>query len=64
MGTTGTIVGVSKFLKEKNPNIKMIGVQPDSNSSKIPGIRRWAPEYVPKIYDKSRVDDVLDVTQK
>jgi cysteine synthase B len=55
MGTTGTITGVSKYLKEKNPNIKIIGAQP-SEGSRIPGIRKWPTEYLPKIYDPSHVD--------
>lgn len=62
MGTTGTIMGVSKFLKEKNPDIKIIGVQPE-DGSKIPGIRRWPEEYLPSIYEPSRVDRILDVSQ-
>lgn len=63
MGTTGTAMGTSMYLKEKNPDIKIVGVIPD-DKSKIPGIRKWAPEYMPKIYDKSRVDEVIEVTQK
>ena len=62
MGTTGTIMGVSKFLKEKNPAIRVVGMQPEAGSA-IPGIRRWAPAYLPSIFDASRVDTVLDVTQ-
>lgn len=62
MGTTGTIMGTSKVLKEKNPAIQIIGVQPDGESS-IPGIRRWPPEYLPEIYDASRVDRVIDMDQ-
>ncbi|MCS7005617.1 MAG: cysteine synthase CysM [Cytophagales bacterium] len=62
MGTTGTIMGVSRFLKEKNPNIQIIGVQP-TDGSKIPGIRRWPKEYLPKIYEPHRVDRILDVSQ-
>jgi len=62
MGTTGTIMGVSRFLKEKNPKIQIVGVQP-SEGSQIPGIRAWPKEYLPKIYDATRVDRVLDVTQ-
>ncbi len=62
MGTTGTIMGVSRFLKEKNPKIQIVGVQP-SEGSQIPGIRAWPKEYLPKIYDPKRVDRVLDVTQ-
>lgn len=63
MGTTGTIMGTSMYLKEKNPAIKIVGCQPTENSS-IPGIRRWTPEYVPKIFDRSRVDRVMDVSEK
>jgi cysteine synthase B len=62
MGTTGTIMGVSRILKEKNPAIQIVGVQPDEHSS-IPGIRRWPPAYLPKIYDPSRVDRIIDVSQ-
>ena len=61
MGTTGTIMGVSRYLKEKNPDIQIIGVQPKDGSS-IPGIRRWPKEYLPKIYDASRVDQIIDVS--
>jgi cysteine synthase B len=63
MGTTGTIMGVSRFLKEKNSAIRIIGVQP-SEGSQIPGIRAWPKEYLPKIYDARRVDRVMEVTQK
>lgn len=62
MGTTGTIMGVSRFLKEKNRDIQIIGAQPTDGSS-IPGIRRWPKEYLPTIYDPSRVDRILDVSQ-
>ncbi|BDW11408.1 cysteine synthase [Polynucleobacter sp. SHI8] len=62
MGTTGTITGTSKFLKEQNPHIQIIGVQP-MEGSQIPGIRKWAPEYLPKIYEASRVDSLEYVTQ-
>jgi len=62
MGTTGTIMGVSRFLKEKNPKIQIVGVQP-SPGSQIPGIRAWPQEYLPKIYDAKRVDRVLEVSQ-
>lgn len=62
MGTTGTIMGVSRFLKEKNPGIQIVGCQPTEESS-IPGIRRWAPEYVPKIYSPERVDRIMDISQ-
>jgi len=63
MGTTGTIMGNSRFLKEQNAAIQIIGVQPTEGSS-IPGIRRWPEEYLPKIYDASRVDLIMDVTQQ
>jgi S-sulfo-L-cysteine synthase (O-acetyl-L-serine-dependent) len=63
MGTTGTIMGTSKFLKEQNPNIQIIGVQP-KGESKIPGIRRWPKEYLPKIYQAERVDRIIDVDQQ
>ena len=63
MGTTGTIMGTSMFLKEQNPNIQMVGCQPTENSS-IPGIRRWPIEYLPKIFDPSRVDRIMDVSQE
>ena len=62
MGTTGTIMGTSKYLKEQNRNIEIVGVQPTEGSA-IPGIRRWPPAYVPKIFDAARVDRVIDVSQ-
>lgn len=62
MGTTGTIMGVSRYLKEQNPNIQIVGTQP-TEGSKIPGIRRWSPEMVPTIYDGDRVDQIIDVSQ-
>jgi cysteine synthase B len=62
MGTTGTIMGVSRFLKEKNPRIQVIGAQP-TEGSQIPGIRKWPEEYLPRIYDASRVDKVEYVSQ-
>ncbi|WP_096361893.1 cysteine synthase CysM [Sulfuricaulis limicola] len=62
MGTTGTIMGVSRFLKEKSSKIQIVGVQP-SEGSQIPGIRAWPREYLPKIYDARRVDRVMEVTQ-
>ncbi len=62
MGTTGTIMGVSRYLKEKNPSIEVIGLQPDGSSS-IPGIRRWPEAYLPSIYDSARVDRVIDMDQ-
>ena len=62
MGTTGTITGVSRYLKEKNPAIRIIGAQP-SEGSRIPGIRKWPQEYLPKIYDPSQVDELVYVSQ-
>jgi cysteine synthase B len=62
MGTTGTIMGMSRFLKEKNPDIRIIGVQPKDGAS-IPGIRRWPEEYLPKIFEPARVDQIIDVSQ-
>jgi cysteine synthase B len=63
MGTTGTIMGTSKFLKEKNSAVQIVGVQP-TEGAKIPGIRRWPIEYLPKIYDDSRVDVKMDVSEE
>lgn len=63
MGTTGTIMGVSTFLKEKNKNITIVGAQP-ADGAKIPGIRKWSPEYVPKFFDRSKVDLVIEVTEE
>jgi len=63
MGTTGTIMGVSKYLKEKNPSIQIIGTQPTEGSN-IPGIRRWSPKFLPKIFDASRVDQIVDVSEE
>jgi S-sulfo-L-cysteine synthase (O-acetyl-L-serine-dependent) len=62
MGTTGTIMGVSRFLKEQNPNIKIIGVQPEEGAQ-IPGIRKWPVEYMPKIFEADRVDELRYVSQ-
>jgi len=62
MGTTGTIMGTSTFLKEKDQNIQIIGVQPTDNS-KIPGIRKWSPEFLPKIFNPSKVDTVIEVSE-
>ena len=62
MGTTGTIMGVSRYLKEQNVDVQILGLQP-TDGSKIPGIRRWPEEYLPKIFDKTRVDKVIDVDQ-
>jgi cysteine synthase B len=63
MGTTGTIMGCSRYFKEVNPSIQIIGCQPTEDSS-IPGIRRWSPEYLPKIFEPKRVDRVMDVSQQ
>ena len=63
MGTTGTIMGTSRFLKEMDPGIQMVGCQPTEESS-IPGIRRWPVEYLPKIYEPERVDRIIDVSQQ
>jgi len=63
MGTTGTIMGVSRYLKEQNPEIEVIGLQP-KDGSRIPGIRRWPEAYLPAIFDRSRVDTVIDVDQE
>ncbi|TQJ51848.1 cysteine synthase CysM [Phycicoccus sp. SLBN-51] len=62
MGTTGTITGVSRFLKSRNPGVQIVGAQP-AEGSKIPGIRAWPPEHVPKIFDPSAVDRTMEVTQ-
>ncbi len=62
MGTTGTIMGVSRYLKEKNPTIQIVGTQPTDGSC-IPGIRRWSPEFLPKIFEPHRVDRVIDVSE-
>ncbi len=62
MGTTGTIMGVSRYLKEQNPAIQIVGTQPTEGSS-IPGIRRWSPEFLPKIYEPNRVDRIVDVSE-
>ena len=62
MGTTGTIMGTSRYLKEQNPNIQIVGVQPEGQS-KIPGIRRWPEEYLPKIYNPETIDQIMDVDQ-
>ena len=63
MGTTGSIMGVSKYLKEQNPNVKIVGTQP-TEGSRIPGIRRWSPEFLPKIFEPHRVDRIIDVSQE
>ena len=62
MGTTGTIMGVSRYLKEQNPEVQVIGLQP-KDGSRIPGIRRWPEEYLPKIFDRERVDQIMDIDQ-
>ena len=63
MGTTGTIMGVSKYLKERNSDIQIIGAQP-KDGAKIPGIRKWPLEYLPKIFDKNRVDQIIEVSEE
>ena len=63
MGTTGTIMGVSRYLKEQNPEIQIVGAQP-TDGSRIPGIRRWSPEFLPKIYEPHRVDRIIDVSRE
>lgn len=63
MGTTGTIMGVSRFLKEQNNQVQIVGAQP-TDGSKIPGIRRWPQEYLPKIFERERVDTIIDVSQQ
>lgn len=62
MGTTGTIMGTSQYLKSQNPNVQIVGVQPTDGSS-IPGIRRWSPEFLPAIFDEQWVDQKIDVSQ-
>ena len=62
MGTTGTIMGVARFLKERNPAIRIVGAQPSEGSS-IPGIRKWPEAYLPKIYQRSRIDELIEVSQ-
>lgn len=63
MGTTGTIMGVSRYLKEQNSDIQIVGVQPE-DGSRIPGIRRWSKEFLPKIFEPERVDKIIDVSQE
>jgi len=63
MGTTGTIMGTSRYLKEQNPDIQIVGVQPEEGS-KIPGIRRWPKEYLPGIFNEQRVDQIIDIDQQ
>ncbi|WP_166963126.1 cysteine synthase CysM [Yeosuana marina] len=62
MGTTGTIMGVSTYLKEQNKNITIVGAQPE-DGAKIPGIRKWSPDYVPKFFDRSKVDQVVELSE-
>ena len=62
MGTTGTIMGVSRYLKEQNRGVQIVGTQPTDGSS-IPGIRRWSPEFLPKIFERERVDRIVDVSE-
>ncbi len=62
MGTTGTIMGTSRYLKEVKPTIQIVGLQP-AQGAKIPGIRRWTPEYLPKIFDKKQLDQIIDIEQ-
>ena len=63
MGTTGTITGIGRFFKEKDPKIQIVGAQPKTEEERIPGIRRWRKEYIPEIYDDSVVDKKIDITQ-
>lgn len=63
MGTTGTIMGTSRFLKEQNPAVQIVGVQP-TDGSRIPGIRRWSPAFLPEIYQPERVDQIIDVSEE
>jgi cysteine synthase B len=63
MGTTGTIMGVSRYLKEQNTNVQIIGAQP-ADGAKIPGIRKWPEEYLPKIFDRNRVDRIVEVSEE
>lgn len=63
MGTTGTIMGVSRYLKEKNTDIQIVGCQP-TDGSRIPGIRRWSPEFLPKFYERERVDRIIDISRE
>lgn len=63
MGTTGTIMGVSRYLKEQNPDVQIVGVQP-TDGSQIPGIRRWSPEFLPAIFERERVDRIIDVSEE
>ena len=62
MGTTGTIMGVSRYLKEQNPCVQIVGTQPIEGSC-IPGIRRWSPDFLPKIFERERIDRIVDVSE-
>jgi cysteine synthase B len=64
MGTTGTIMGTSRYLKEQNSDVQIVGVQPAGDRDSIPGIRRWNKDYLPEIFDSTRVDQLMDVTQE
>jgi cysteine synthase B len=63
MGTTGTIMGTGRFLKSKNPDVQIVGVQPATQTDQIPGIRRWTPEYLPEIFHRDEVDREIDMSQ-
>jgi cysteine synthase B len=63
MGTTGTIMGVSRYLKEQNPQVQIVGCQP-TDGSKIPGIRKWPAAYMPSIFDSKRVDQIIEIDEK
>lgn len=63
MGTTGTIMGTGRFLKSKNPDVQIVGVQPATQTDQIPGIRRWTPEYLPEIFHRNEVDREIDMSQ-
>ena len=63
MGTTGTVMGVSTYLKEKNKDVTIVGAQPE-DGARIPGIRKWSPDYVPKFFDRSKVDVVIELGEQ